>query len=71
MYLHEYEPDDRISEILAEKIHPEIPTVPFVVFMGIHEEDFIPLLNDIHSFKRSNTSILKRLSYDWLEEDPA
>ncbi len=69
VYLREYEPDDHISEILAEEIHQEIPTVQFVVFMGIHEKDFISLLNDIHSFKISNTSILKRLSYNWFEEE--
>lgn len=69
VYLREYEPDDCISEILAEEIHREIPTVQFVVFMGISEEGFISLINDIQSFKISNTSILKRLSYNWYEEE--
>lgn len=69
VYLREYEPDNHISEILAEEIHQEIPTVQFVVFMGISEEGFTSLINDIQSFKISNMSILKRLSYNWSEED--
>lgn len=68
VYLREYEPDDHISEILAEEIHQEIPTVQFVVFMGISEEGYTSLKNDFQSFKISNTSILKRLSYNWFEE---
>lgn len=69
VYLREYEPDDHISEILAEEIHQEIPTVQFVVFMGISEEGFTSIISDIQSFKISNISILKRLSYNWFEED--
>ena len=68
IYLRDCDLEDEWSKDLAEEIHENIPTVQFVVFLGLTDEGFTQLISDVKTFTISQKWILKRLSYDWFTE---
>ena len=68
IYLRDCEPEDEWSKQLSGKIHENIPSAQFVVFLGLTDEGFARLMSDVETFAISQEWILKRLSYNWFGE---